>query len=136
MRRTLLVATAAASLVLSVSGTAVADMPSGTCPGDHWETMLFPLDWEPGDPMDPTGQNILFHNVVDGFPVEFGSLEAGVAAFGYSTLEELYAEVLLPGWMEFDRNTDGILCVKQFPSQGNQPEYVANAVDNTSHPGG
>jgi hypothetical protein len=39
--------------------------------------------------MDPTGQDILFHNVVDGFPVEFGSLEAGVAAFGYSTLEEL-----------------------------------------------
>ena len=126
------VAIAVTSFVLGAAGTAQADKPVGSCPSDKWQQSVFPLDWQPGDPMDPAGDNLLFQIAVSGLVAEFGSLEAGLAAFGFSTLEQLYAEVIDPGFNRVDKNDDGVLCVKPFPETGAQADYLANAVDNTA----
>ena len=134
MRYRLLVAGACAALVTVVlpAGAARADKPSGECPGDKWSQSVFPLDWQPGDPLDPDGQNLLLQIGVAGLIEEFGSLEAGLSAFGFATLEDLYAAVIDPEFNQVDKNDDGVLCVKPFPSQSNVPAYLANAVDNTA----
>ena len=50
------VAIAVTSIVLGTAGTAQADKPVGGCPSDTWQQSVFPLDWQPGDPMDPAGR--------------------------------------------------------------------------------
>lgn len=133
MRR-MFAAAAGAALVASIPlGPAVAAGPSGGCPSDAWESSVFPLDWQPGDPMDPTGDNLLLQIGLDGLVEEFGSVDAGLEAFGFATVEALYEAVVDPGFTKADHNGDGMLCVKRFPEQGNQAAYLANAVDNTSH---
>ena len=112
---------------------AAAAPPSGGCPSHAWQTSTFPLDWEPGDPMDPTGDNLLLQIAVAGMVEEFGSVAAGLEAFGFATFEDLYAAAIDPGFEKFDHNGDGVLCVKRFPAQGGQAAYLANAVDNVSH---
>jgi len=133
MHRRLCIAIAVASIVLGTAGTAHADRPVGTCPSDKWQESIFPLNWQPGDAIDPDGQNLLFQIGVAGTIEEFGSLEAGLAAFGFSTLEEFYAAAIDPAFVTLDRNDDGVLCVKLFPETGGQAAYLANAVDNTAN---
>lgn len=134
MRTLLTLGLATVALVAVNTPTARADIPVGSCPSDKWEESVFPLDWQPGEPMDPTGDNLLLQIGVAGTIEEFGSLEAGLAAFGFSTLEEFYAAVVDPEFNRLDRNDDGVLCVKRFPETGGQAAYLANAVDNTAHP--
>ena len=123
-----------AALVLAFPfAPAAAAAPSGTCPSDAWQTSVFPLDWQPGDPMDPTGENLVLQIGIAGSIEEFGSLEAAVAAFGFATFEEFYAAVVDPLHNAIDRNDDGVLCFKRFPEQGGKAAYEVNAVDNTSH---
>jgi len=130
--RHLATATALAGIlsVLSAVGAAQADEPAGGCPSDKWEPSVFPLNWQPGDPTDPTGDNLLLQTGNAGTIEEFGSLEAGLAAFGFATFDEFYAAVVDPQYNTQDRNDDGVLCVKRFPSQGNQAAYLANIIDN------
>jgi hypothetical protein len=135
MKYRLLAGAACAAMVTVVCPpwAAQADKPSGGCPSDEWSQSVFPLDWQPGEPMDPSGQNLLLQIGIAGTIEEFGSLQAGLVAFGFATLEEFYAAAIDPSFNQVDRNDDGILCVKRFPSQGNQAAYLANAVDNTAH---
>lgn len=137
MNYRLLAGAACAALVTVVChpGPAQADKPSGGCPGEKWSQSVFPLDWQPGDPMDPNGQNLLLQIGIAGTIEEFGSLEAGLAALGFATVEELYAAAIDPAFNQVDKNDDGVLCVKPFPAQGNQAAYLANAVDNTAQSG-
>lgn len=132
MHRRLCIATVIASVVFGTAGTAHADKPVGTCPSDKWQESVFPLDWQPGDAIDPDGQNLLFQIGVAGMIEEFGSLEAGLAAFGFSTLTDLYAAAIDPAYNQVDRNDDGVLCVKPHPDTSGAPAYLANAVDNTA----
>ncbi len=128
-------AVCAASLVLvGPVGVAAADKPSGGCPSDKWQESVFPLNWQPGDSMDPTGQNLLLQLGIAGTIEEFGSLEAGLAAFGFATFTQFYAAAVDPAYNLKDKNNDGILCFKLFPSQSNVAAYLANTVDNTAHP--
>ena len=113
--------------------TATAAPPSGGCPGVDWQTSTFPLDWQPGDPMDPTGDNLLLQIGIAGMIEEFGSVAAGLEAFGFATFDDFYAAAVNPGFQKFDHNGDGVVCVKRFPEQGGQAAYLANAVDNASH---
>ena len=81
--------------------------------------------------MDPTGDNLLLQIAITGFIEEFGSVEVGLEAFGFETLEEFYAAAVDPAFNKVDQNDDGVLCVKRFPEQGQgQPAYFANAIDN------
>lgn len=131
MRRVLFIAATAVTLVLGAT-PAHADKPMGSCPSDMWHQSVFPLNWQPGDQMDPNGDNLLLQIGIAGIIEEFGSLEAGLAAFGFTTLDELYAAAVDPGYNKIDKNDDGVLCAKPFPSQSNKPAYLANAVDNTA----
>lgn len=135
MRRVLAIAitVTVASVVLGTAGTASADKPVGACPSDKWQESIFPLNWQPGDAVDPDGQNLLFQIGVAGMIEEFGTLEAGLAAFGFLTLTEFYAAALDPAYNNVDRNDDGVLCVKLFPNTSGAPAYLANAVDNTAN---
>jgi hypothetical protein len=83
--------------------------------------------------MDPTGDNLLLQIGIAGLIEEFGSIDAGLEAFGFGTLDEFYAAAIDPQFNKVDHNDDGVLCVKRFPEQGNQPAYLANAVDNAAH---
>lgn len=132
MHRMLFIATTTAVLVLGLAGTAQADKPSGGCPSDKWQPSVFPLGWRPGDPMDPTGQNALLQLGIAGTVSEFGSLEAGLVAFGFGTFEDFYAAAVDPDYNRIDRNDDGVLCFKRFPDQSSNPVYTANTVDNTA----
>jgi hypothetical protein len=125
--------TCAALVALFPVTAATAAPPAGGCPSDAWQTSAFPLGWQPGDPMDPNGENLLLQIALAGLIEEFGSMAAGLEAFGFATLEELYAAAVDPGFDKVDHNDDGILCVKPFPEQGGQAAYLANAVDNASH---
>ena len=134
MKYRLLVGGACAALVTVVGapGVAHADKASAGCPSAKWSQSVFPLDWQPGDPMDPNGQNLLLQLGLAGTIEEFGSLEEGLAAFGFDTLDEFYAAVVDPAHNRIDKNDDGILCFKPFPEQGNQAAYLANTVDNSA----
>ena len=134
MRRQLCTAIVVASFVLGTAGTAQAGKPIGNCPSDKWQESTFPLDWQPGDPIDPDGTNLHFQMGVAGTIEEFGSLEAGLAAFGFSTLTDFYAATVDPALNTVDRNGDGVLCVKPFPDVSRIPAYLVNGVDNTAHP--
>lgn len=134
MRRQLCTAIVVASVVLGTAGTAQADKPLGNCPSDKWQESTFPLNWQPGDAIDPDGKNLLFQVAVAGTVEEFGSLEAGLAAFGFSSLTDFYAAAVDPPFNTVDRNDDGVLCVKPFPDVSRIPAYLANGVDNTAHP--
>lgn len=130
-----LLACGACAVLATVVGTpaaAHADNASVGCPSDKWSQSVFPLDWQPGDPMDPSGQNLLLQLGIAGTIEEFGSLEAGLAAFGFDTLEEFYAAAIDPAHNKVDKNDDGILCFKPFPEQGGQAAYLANVVDNSA----
>lgn len=133
LRRVIGGAASVALLALLPAGPATASGPSGTCTHDGWQTSEFPLGWQPGDPMDPNGENVLLQIGVAGTIEEFGSLEAGLAAFGFPTLEDFYAAVVDPNFNKIDHNDDGVLCFKRFSENGNKAAYLANAVDNTSH---
>jgi hypothetical protein len=113
-------------------GAAHADASSPGCPSDKWSQSVFPLNWQPGDPMDPNGQNLLLQIGLAGTIQEFGSLQAGLSAFGFDNLEQFYTAVIDPDYNAKDRNDDGILCVKPYPVQGNQAAYLANAIDNNA----
>jgi hypothetical protein len=118
--------------LMGAPGAAHADKSSAGCPSDKWSQSVFPLDWQPGDPMDPSGQNLLLQLGIAGMIEEFGSLQEGLAAFGFGTFEEFYAAAIDPAHNKVDKNDDGILCFKPFPVQGNQPAYLANVVDNSA----
>jgi hypothetical protein len=93
---------------------------------------VFPLNYQLGDPIDPDGLNLLIQLGIAGTIEEFGSLEAGLDAFGFDTFDEFYAAVVDPAYNRLDRNDDGILCFKPYPSQSNLPAYLALAIDNTA----
>ena len=133
MRRVALGALAAAIMVVAPLSAAQAVPPSGGCPSGKWQVSIFPLNWELGDPMDPTGDNLLLQLGMAGTIEEFGSLEAGLEAFGFDSFEELYAAAVDPGYNKIDKNDDGVLCFKTHPEQGGQPAYIANAIDNAAH---
>jgi hypothetical protein len=118
--------------VMGAPGAAQADKPSAGCPSDKWSQSVFPLDWQPGEPMDPSGQNLLLQIGLAGLIEEFGSLQEGLSAFGFGTLDEFYAAAIDPAFNQVDKNDDGVLCVKRFPTQGNQAAYLANAIDNVA----
>jgi hypothetical protein len=120
--------------VVGVPGVAHAHKASAGCPSDKWSQSVFPLDWQPGDPMDPSGQNLLLQIGLAGTIEEFGRLQEGLSAFGFDTLEGFYASAIDPAFNKTDKQNDGILCVKPFPVQGNQAAYLANAVDNNAKP--
>jgi len=129
-----LLGAAGAALIAATSIAApAAAAPTGGCPNETWQTSVFPLDWQPGDPMDPTGENLIWQIGVAGSIEEFGSLDAALAAFGFTTLEDFYAAVFDPAVDKIDHNDDGVLCFKPFPTQGNKAAYLVNSVDNTSH---
>jgi hypothetical protein len=131
-RHSIAIAIAIAIVGFGTAGTAHADKPVGVCPSDKWQESVFPLDWQPDDPIDPNGENLLFQIGVAGIIEEFGSLEAGLAAFGFSTLTEFYAAAIDPAYNKVDRNDDGVLCAKPHPDTSGAPAYLANAVDNTA----
>jgi len=131
MRRMLFIAATAVTPVLGAT-PAHAEKPLGSCPSDMWQQSVFPLNWQSGDQMDPNGHNPLLQIGISGLIEEFGSLDAGLAAFGFTTFHALYPAAVDPDYNRIDRNNDGVLCVKPFPSQSNNPAYLANAVDNTA----
>ena len=133
MKPHLLGAVGGALLVATSLAAPAVAAPSGGCPNATWQTSVFPLDWQPGDPMDPSGENLLLPLGIAGSIEEFGSLDAALAAFGFGTLEDFYAAVVDPGFRKIDHNGDGVLCFKPFSANGNKPAYLANTVDNTSH---
>ena len=133
MKHVCAAASCAALLAVLPLGPATAAPPTGGCPSDAWQTSTFPLDWQPGEPMDPAGDNLLLQIGVAGTIEEFGSLEAGLQAFGFATLEDFYAAAVDPQFNQYDKNDDGVLCFKRFPANSNKAAYLANAVDNASH---
>ena len=126
-------ATASAALLtmLYPVGPAQAEKPSAGCPG-KFQQSVFPLNYQLGDPIDPDGLNLLVQLGIAGTIEEFGSLEAGLDAFGFDTFDAFYAAVVDPVYNRFDRNDDGILCFKPYPSQSNLPAYLFNTIDNTA----
>lgn len=81
------------------------------------------LDCRPGDPGDPARQNLRYALAVAGIIEEFGTLKAGLAALGMTTLPEFYAAVGDPNFPRLAENDDGVLCYKPvyeappFPAQ-------------------
>jgi hypothetical protein len=120
---------------LPVGTAQAAEATAAGCPSEKWIVSAFPLNWEPGDPTDPSGDNLLLQIGIAGLIEEFGSVEAGLEAFGFETFEEFYAAAVDPAFNKIDQNNDGLLCVKPFPEQGQgQPAYNANAIDNHAAP--
>lgn len=120
-----------AATALPVGSAQAADATAAGCPSAKWMVSVFPLNWEPGDPTDPTGDNLLLQIGITGTIEEFGSLEAGLEAFGFETFTEFYAAAVDPAMNKVDQNDDGVLCVKPFPEQSQgKAAYLANAIDN------
>jgi len=69
-----------------------------------WQQSVFPLNWQSGDQMDPNGHNLLLQVGIAGLIEEFGSLDAGLAAFGFTTFHALYAAAVDPDYNRIDRN--------------------------------
>ena len=90
-------------------------------------------DWELGDGVPAPGEDLLWDvTVVAGGAAEGLTLEDLAALFGVGTVEELYDGVLA-GWRQLDRNTNGGICFRPFPSQGQGfPAYFSNFIDNNA----
>ena len=58
------------------------------CPSEKWMISVFPLDWQPGDPIDPTGENLLVSLAEPALVEGFGSLQLAGEAFGFSSFGE------------------------------------------------
>jgi hypothetical protein len=108
--------------------------PVGSCPPGKWMESTFPLDWQPGDPTDPNGENLILQSGVAGLVAVFGSLEAAMAAFGFESFDAFYAEIADPGFNKADHNGDGVLCFELYPATSNNPPYTQNTIDNTAGP--
>jgi hypothetical protein len=98
---------------------------------DRWPPTR-PACWQPGDATDPTGQNRATQIGIAGAIEEFGSLAAGLAAFGFGSFTDFYAAVVDPNYNTIDRNDDGVLCVKTFPVTPGRPAFLVLAIDNAT----
>ena len=90
-------------------------------------------EWQLGDGVPAPGEDLLWDvTVVAGGVAEGLTLEDLAAIFGVATVEELY-EGVLAGWRQLDKNMDGGICFRPFPSQGQGfPAYFANFVDTNA----
>ena len=122
-----------AILALSLAAVPGAQAsPVGSCPPGKWMESTFPLNWQPGDPIDPSGENKIVQSGVAGLIAVFGSLDAAMQAFGFETFDAFYAEIADPGFNKLDHNGDGVICFELYPATSNHPSYTQNAIDNTA----
>ena len=124
--RLLAVGLTAALTLLAAPGTAFADKPVRGCPSGPWTLAYFP----PSPPAP--GENAHWDQIIAGLISEFGSLDAGLAAFGLATVDDLYTYVLTILATK-DHNGDSTICFKLYPPTSNVADYFATSVDNTSN---
>jgi hypothetical protein len=124
--RLLAVGLTTALALLAAPGTAVADKPVRGCPTGEWTLAYFP----PSPPAP--GENAHWDQIIAGLISEFGSLEAGLSAFGVATVDDLYAYVLTV-LAVVDHNGDFTICFRLYPPTANVPDYIATSVDNVSN---
>lgn len=120
----------AAALILTTGLTAVATPaeaagPVGSCPGDQWTATTLPAS-------GADTSSLLWQLTLAGMEQEFGSVAAGLEAFGLDSLDALAADITA-GALTFDKNGDGVLCLKDQPDTPGFPAYLFNGTDNTSH---
>ena len=136
VRTSIALAAASALTAVTVSATAgpaSAMSPARGCANGHWQATSYPLGWEPGDPYDPDGRNLMIEAGIAGLVEAFGSLERAVAAFGFADFDAFYAGIADPNFRTVDRNGDGTICFKPAPETSNTPPYYFNTVDNRSN---
>ncbi|MFC6287800.1 hypothetical protein ACFP3Q_10000 [Nocardioides sp. GCM10027113] len=122
---------ATAALVLTAGLTVLASpaeavKPVGGCPGVQWSATTLPAGG--GDT-----SSLLWVLTLAGLEQEFGTLEAALEAFGVPDLDALAALVREGALTKFDKNGDGVVCIKDQPDTPGFPAYFFNGVDNTSH---
>lgn len=121
---------ATAALVLTAGLTVLASpaeavKPVGGCPGVQWSATTLPANGS-----DTSSR--LWVLTLAGLEQEFGSVDAGLEAFGVADLDEL-AALITAGALRVDKNGDGVLCMKDQPDTPGFPAYFFNGTDNTSH---
>ena len=136
MRTSIISCGVAIAALSAIAAPASATSPARGCSNGHWQETSFPLDWAPGDPVDPDGRNLMIRAGIAGLIEAFGSLHEAAAAFGYANFDGsdgFYAGIADPNFRSVDKNGDGTICFKPFAESGNQPPYVFNTVDNGSN---
>lgn len=123
-----------ASLPLFGAAPAMAGSP-GDCPPSPSGFVMYPINGEIGDPAPTTSgiEQLWDDTIVGPFTEVFGSLEAGLEAFGFESADELYA-IVLAEWLSIDKNGDSNLCLKDLPNTPGTPPWVFNADDNNAKP--
>ncbi len=121
-----------ASLPLVGAAPALAGPPGG-CPPSVSGFVMYPFYGQLGDPAPTTpGVEPLWDvTIVGPFTEVFGSLEAGLDAFGFESADDLYA-IVLGEWLTIDKNGDRNICLKDMPDTPGSPPWVFNAVDNNA----
>jgi len=133
MRRRVVPLISAVLLVLAVASAPAASAdPIRTCPNAASGFVRYPIVGAPGDELPAPGVEPLWDLTAAGLISEFGSVQAGMEAFGFTSGAAFYA-FLLDGWNGLDRNGDDHVCGKRFPSVPGIPDYLFNGVDNSAN---
>jgi hypothetical protein len=110
----------------------VASATERGCPPTRSGFVLYEFFGQAGDPAPALGAEPLWDDtIVEPFTEVFGSLEAGLEAFGFESADELYA-ILLAEWLAIDKNGDSSLCQLDLPNTPGHPAWVFNAIDDNA----
>lgn len=88
--------------------------------------------WQHGDPVPGPGGDAWWDLTLAGFAAEGETPESQVAALGLGSVAELY-EFVVTGIRGVDKNGDGTICWKAFPTTSNgKPAYIINVTDGNA----
>ena len=131
MRRLGLSIAVAFSLSLLMAASAVA-APAKSCPAAASGFTVFQIDPVPGNGLPAAGENAWWDQTLAGIAEEGQTPEGAAAAFGFSSVEELF-EGVMEALRGLDKNDDNEFCAKPFPdTERGQLAYFFNAVDNNA----
>jgi hypothetical protein len=119
----------AAAAAFSASPAALAQ--ERTCPPEETGFVEYRIVGNVGDPVPAPGTEPIWDALVEVLASEGLTVEDLATLFGFDSVQELY-EFVLTTWLRLDKNGDRRLCIQEFPSQGGQPVYFANFIDNNA----
>ena len=132
MRRIGLAFVVSACLIAATS-TAVSGAPAKGCPDDAsgFQSIALNFTWQHGDPIPGPGGDAWWDLTLAGFAAAGETPESQVAALGLGSVDELY-ELVVTGIRPVDKNGDGFICWKAYPSTSVYPPYFFNVTDGNA----
>jgi hypothetical protein len=130
VRGLLVVIAILATIVIPLGGMASA--APGSCPPEASGFLAYPVVGSVGDPAPAPDTDPLWDLLASSAAEEGLTLQHLVELSGSGSLDGLYAFVV-SGWLGWDRNGDGMICVQRFPSdQQGKPAFFWNVIDNNA----